>query len=85
MTGCVLSDAAGLVDASTGGGIHFAVQSACLLAESFAGGTPYEEAMRPTLAGLSVQARQNEALYRQLGMRMMLDVAGFSLRKQGKG
>ena len=42
----LLGDAAGLTDAFTGGGIHYALLSAQALAAYFAGGPSYEDAMR---------------------------------------
>ena len=43
----LLGDAAGLNDAFTGGGIHYALLSAQALAASFVGGVAYEDAMQP--------------------------------------
>ena len=45
----LLGDAAGLNDAFTGGGIHYALLSAQALASEFAGKITYEEAMKPHL------------------------------------
>jgi flavin-dependent dehydrogenase len=42
-----LGDAAGLNDAFSGGGIHYALLSAQALAAAFAGNVTYEEAMQP--------------------------------------
>ena len=57
----LVGDAAGLADAFGGGGIHNALMSALMLADSFAGGKPYEEGMRPQLAALKVAERQAES------------------------
>lgn len=43
----LLGDAAGLADAFTGGGIHYALLSAKALADALAGGEAYEKTMRP--------------------------------------
>ena len=61
----LVGDAAGLADAITGGGIHLALSSVRFLAASFGGGTPYEEAMAPTLRQLGASARNFDALYRR--------------------
>ena len=47
-----IGDAAGLADAFGGGGIHYALVSAQLLANSLLGSTPYTQAMEPHLQEL---------------------------------
>lgn len=42
-----VGDAAGLIQPNTGAGIHYALLSAKLLAESYIQGAPYEEKMEP--------------------------------------
>ena len=49
----LIGDAAGLARPTDGGGIHFALASARLLAEAFLGGAPYEKAMQPILEGIA--------------------------------
>ena len=57
-----VGDAAGLIT-DLGGGIHYAIESATLLADSLAGGTPYEDAMAPTVAEVTDGARLIDANY----------------------
>ena len=68
----LIGDAAGLIDASTGGGIHYALDSACLLASSFVGGAPYEEAMAPTLARLAAIASHVDGSYQWIWSAILL-------------
>lgn len=60
----LVGDAAGLIDAFTGGGIHYALLSAQALAKSITGGPPYEEAMKPHLAFIKKNAENVEKYYR---------------------
>ena len=46
-----------------GGGIHYAIESAALLADSLAGGEPYEGAMAPTVAEVTGMAKSIELNY----------------------
>lgn len=57
-----VGDAAGLIT-DLGGGIHYAIGSAALLADSLAGGEPYEDAMAPTVAEVTGMARSIELSY----------------------
>lgn len=57
-----VGDAAGLIT-DLGGGIHYAIESAVLLADSLAGGKPYEDAMAPTVAEVTGMARSIEVNY----------------------
>ncbi len=48
-----IGDAAGLIQPNTGAGIHYALLSAKLLAESFLQGDPYEEKMGPVAKNMT--------------------------------
>ena len=51
-----VGDAAGLIDAFTGSGIHHALFSAQALAAALTGGAPYEAAMADTVAAVTSEA-----------------------------
>ena len=56
----LVGDAAGIVRPLDGGGIHYALTSARLLAASLLGGDPYEEAMRPLVEDIAQMAAEKE-------------------------
>lgn len=57
-----VGDAAGLIT-DLGGGIHYTIESAALLADSLASGEPYEDAMAQTVAEVTGMARSIELNY----------------------
>ena len=57
-----VGDAAGLTT-DLGGCIHYAIESAALLADSLTGGAAYEDAMAPTVAEVTGTARSIEVNY----------------------
>lgn len=59
----LVGDAAGLIRPIDGGGIHYALQSAYLLASSLLGETPYEQAVRPILDAMAEDAEKRESCY----------------------
>ena len=56
-------DAAGLASPIDGGGIHFALASARMLAASLLGEDPYEEAMQPVVEKLADKAAKRDEIY----------------------
>ena len=56
----LVGDAAGLIDAGTGAGIHHALHSARALASALTGGMPYEQAMAATVENVRAQAAMGE-------------------------
>ncbi len=73
-----VGDAAGLIT-DLGGGIHYAIESAALLADSLAGGAPYEDAMAPTVANVTGGAQSIKVNH---FMRCM-QVTRFSAAREG--
>lgn len=59
----LVGDAAGLASPIDGGGIHFALMSARMLATSLLGGEPYEKAMRAVAKLLSADAERRAMRY----------------------
>ncbi len=59
----LVGDAAGLASPIDGGGIHFALASARMLATSLLGGRPYEEAMRSVVDDLAGKAAKRDETY----------------------
>ena len=59
----LLGDAAGLNDAFTGGGIHYALLSARALAAAFAGKASYEEAMKPYVEFVQKNSKKARQYY----------------------
>lgn len=59
----LIGDAAGLAWPTNGCGIAHALASSRLLAASLAGGTPYEEAMVPTVASFADRAARRNAWF----------------------
>ena len=66
-----VGDAAGLIDAFTGSGIHHALYSARMLAASLLGGAPYEEAMASRVREIESAAAKEPAA----NMRACLQIA----------
>lgn len=66
-----VGDAAGLIDAFTGSGIHHALHSARMLAASLLGGTPYEDAMASRVQEVERGAAKEPAA----NMRACLQIA----------
>lgn len=71
-----VGDAAGLAWPTDGGGIHYALLSACLLAESLLGGIPYEEAMASVVEPILREARRAEDSYLRKVFRIALGSRG---------
>ena len=68
----LIGDAAGLADAIGGGGIHYALISAQMLADSLLGGKPYEQAMEPHLKQLQTVAENVDARYFSICLKAAL-------------
>ena len=66
----LVGDAAGLASPIDGGGIHFALASARMLAASLLGGDPYEDAMRPIIQNLTNKATNRDETYLLTGLRI---------------
>ncbi len=58
-----IGDAAGLNDAFSGGGIHYALLSAQALAAAFAGKASYEEAMKPYVEFVQKNSKKSKQYY----------------------
>ena len=58
-----IGDAAGLNDAFSGGGIHYALLSAQALAAAFAGKASYEEAMKPHVEFVQKNSKKSKQYY----------------------
>ena len=81
----LVGDAAGLADALGSGGIHNALDSVRLLAESLAGGTPYEEVMRPILAELGLIGRRVGRMNYELWLSIILRGKPYGAGVSGEG
>lgn len=67
----LLGDAAGLVRATDGGGIHYALLSAHALADALTGGEPYESAMVPVTSHLAKNATMRDSYFTQLNVNII--------------
>lgn len=64
----LVGDAAGLASPINGGGIHYALISARILAESLRSGQSYEDAMRPLVDQLAQEAAERDWAYLRISI-----------------